>query len=134
MSNKNPYAHTRLVAFLQTQILKQRPIKNQVEIAAEAGFRSTNMLSMIKAGKAKLPLDRVPALAKALGCDPRYLFRLAVEQSGGETIRKAMEEIFGAVVSANEVAWLEEIRQASGNADPRLTSRARSAIRGIFGK
>jgi hypothetical protein len=59
---------------------------------------------------------------------------LALEQAGGETTRMAAEEIFGTIVSRNEVAWLQEIRDASGNTDPALTSRARSAIRGIFGK
>lgn len=42
-------------------------------------------------------------------------------------------EIFGTAVTKNEVVWLEEIRGASGNSDPSLTSRSRSAIRGIFG-
>jgi hypothetical protein len=46
----------------------------------------------------------------------------------------AVEEIFGTIVSRNEVVWLEELRDASGDTDPALTSRARSAIRGIFGK
>ena len=134
MSQGNPYSHTRLTRYLETEILRLRPEKNQVEIAAEAGFVSTNMLCMIKAGKTRLPLDRVPALARALSCDPRYLFRLALEQAGFETERKAVEAIFGAIVTENEVGWLAELRDASDNADPRVTSRARSAIRGIFGK
>ncbi|TIW86041.1 MAG: XRE family transcriptional regulator, partial [Mesorhizobium sp.] len=31
-------------------------------------------------------------------------------------------------------AWLEEIRRASDHTNPSLTSKGRSAIRGIFGK
>jgi transcriptional regulator with XRE-family HTH domain len=108
--------------------------KTQSEIAAEAGFRNPNVLSMIKAGKSKLPLDRVPALAKALECDPRLLFMLALEQLGGSTTETAIRQIFGTLVSENEVAWLEEIRSASDHKNPALTTRARSAIRGIFGK
>lgn len=134
MTKGTPYAGTRLVRFLETEILRMRPKKNQNDIAVEAGFRSTNMLSMVKAGKTRLPLDRVPTLAKALECDPRYLFRLAIEQTGGETQRRAVEEIFGTIVSENEVGWVQEIRDASDNTDPRITSRARSAIRGVFGK
>lgn len=129
-----PYAKTKLTAFLEKRILVMKPRKNQVEIATEAGFLNTNMLSMIKSGKTKLPLDRVPALARALDCDPSLLFRLAIEQTGGETALKAIEEIFGTIVSRNEVAWLEEIRDASGDSDPTLTSRGRAAIRGVFGK
>ena len=134
MTNGSPYANTRLANFIEKRVLELRPRKKQREIAAEAGFVNVNMLSMLKSGASKLPLDRVPALARALDTDPRLLFRLALEQSGNETMRHAVEEIFGTIVTRNEVAWLEEIREASGNVDPTLTSRARSGIRGIFGK
>ncbi len=68
---------------------------------------------MIKTGANKLPLDRVPGLAKALECDPGLLFKMAVEQMGGATTEIAIRKIFGTVVTENEVAWLEEIRDAS---------------------
>ncbi len=57
---------------------------------------------------------------------------MAAEQAGLETTLQAIEDIFGTIVTANEVAWLKEIRDASGGADPRLTQRARAAIRSIF--
>lgn len=131
---KGPHADSRLARFLDTRILYLRPKKSQLEIAAEAGFTNANMVSMIKSGRSKLALDRVPAMAKALDCDPRMLFRLALEQKGFETMRAAIEEIFGAVVSRNEVSWIEEIRDASGHTDPALTSRMRAALRAIFGR
>jgi hypothetical protein len=81
-----------------------------------------------------VPLDRVPALAKALDCDPAWLLRLALEQGEGSTAAAAIYEIMGPMVTAHERAWLAEIRDASGDSDPRLTSRARAALRGIFGK
>lgn len=132
--NGRPHANTRLAEFITRRVLELRSKKSQRDVAVEAGFNNVNMLSLIKSGTSKVPLDRVPALARALEVDARLLFRLALEQSGGETTRRAVEEIFGTVVSQNEIAWLEEIRDASGNTDPSLTSRARSAIRGIFGK
>lgn len=131
---RRPFSHTRLTRFLEKRILELRPRKSQIEIAAEAGFVQTNMLAMIKNGSTKLPLDRVPGLAKALECDPRRLFLLAMEQLGNDTTAQAIADIFGAVVTSNEVAWLEEIRSASGNADPSLTARGRAAIRSVFGK
>jgi hypothetical protein len=129
-----PHANTRLAEFISRRVLELRSKKNQRDIAVEAGFNNPNMMSLIKSGASKVPLDRVPALARALEADPKLLFRLALEQAGSETTRTAAEEVFGTIVSRNEVAWLEEIRDASGNTDPALTSRARSAIRGIFGK
>ncbi|WP_134682027.1 helix-turn-helix domain-containing protein [Paracoccus ravus] len=108
--------------------------KTQAEIAAAAGFSNVNMISYLKTGKSKIPFDRVPSLAKALEVDPAYLMRLALDQAIGETAAKAIVEIFGTPATENERAWLDEIRDASDNTDPRLTSRSRSALRGIFGK
>jgi len=134
MTKRRPYSDSRLSEFITRRVLELRPRKSQLEIAAEAGFINPNMMSMLKNGATKVPLDRVPALARALDTDPRYLFRLALEQSGDETARSAVEEIFGTIVSKNEVGWLEELRDASDNSDPTLTARLRSTIRGIFGK
>jgi DNA-binding Xre family transcriptional regulator len=115
-------------------VLELRPHKTQAEIAAQAGFTHPNMIAMLKGGAKKLPLDRLPSLAAALECDPRLLFNLALDQLGGDTTVRAIEQIFGVIVTKNEAAWIEEIRNASGHADPALTSRGRAAIRGVFGK
>ena len=129
-----PHANTRLAKYLQKRILELRHRKTQGRIATEAGFANVNMLTMIKLGANKLPLDRVPALAKALEIDPVLLFMMAAEQLGGDTTELAIRKIFGTLVTENEVAWLDEIRKASDHSDPALTARSRSAIRGIFGK
>lgn len=131
---KHPYAATRLAQFLTKRIDELRGSKSQVEIADQAGFTTPNMISMLKNGDTKLPIDRVPSMAKALDADPAYLLRLTLEQAMGETAARAVGEIFGSPVTANERVWLEEIRDASGDADPRLTARSRSALRAIFGK
>jgi transcriptional regulator with XRE-family HTH domain len=134
MPTKKPYADTRLPRFLEKRILALKPIKSQAEIATEAGFVNPNMISMIKSGSARLPIDRVPALARALEVDPRRLLQLAVEQWVGMTAARTFDEVFGTIVTLNEIAWLKEIRDASGNSDPALTTRARSTLRSIFGK
>jgi len=134
MARNKPYGGTELAAFITHRIAELRPRKSQIEIASEAGYPNPNMLSMLKSGTTKLALDRVAALAKALETDPARLFRMALLQSGHETTRPVIEEVFGTVVTRNEVAWLEAIREASGNTDPTLTVRARGAILGIFGK
>ena len=132
--SKKPFANTKLQRFVETRILELRPRKTQAKIAEEAGFSRANMLSMIRTGATRLPLDRVPALAAALECDPTRLFMLALQQRGGDTTEAAIWSIFGTLVSENEVAWLEEIRSASGHSDPRLTSRYRAGIRALFGR
>ncbi len=131
MTKGQPYSETRLATYLQKRILELRP-KTQKAIAVEAGFVNPNMLTMIKNGTNKLPLDRVPALAKALECDSKRLFKLAIEQELGDAHVRTIEEIFGTVVTQNEIAWIKEIREASGHSDPGVTSRARAAVRAIF--
>ncbi|MFI0843312.1 helix-turn-helix domain-containing protein [Mesorhizobium sp. IMUNJ 23232] len=119
-------AHERSVK----RILELRPRKSQKQIADEAGFLSVNMLSMIKSGTSRLPLDRVPALAKSLESDPARLFVLALEQQDN-ALAVVVREI---AVSANEAAWIEELRDVSDHSDPTLTIKARRALRAVFGK
>lgn len=133
MTIKKPHADTRLAKFVEKRVLELRPRKSQITIATEAGFVNPNMLAMIKSGASKLALDRVPGLAAALECDSKHLFRMALEQTWGSTAARAIDEIFGTIVSRNEVAWLEEIRDASGQTDPTLTLRLRAALRAVFG-
>lgn len=135
MSNLGrPYADTRLARFVEKRILELRPRKTQLMIATEAGFLQPNMLAMIKAGTCKMPLVRVPGLAKALECDATQLFMMAVDQLRGDTTGVTIKEIFGTLVTRNETVWLEELRDASDHSDPHLTTKARKAIRSIFGK
>ncbi|RBI67311.1 XRE family transcriptional regulator [Roseovarius sp. TE539] len=131
---KKPYADTRLAKFIDKRVMELKPRKSQIEIAVEAGFVSQNMVTMIKTGASKLPLDRVPSLARALECDPAYLLRLTLEQIEGDTAAHALVEIMGTPITGNELGWLQEIREASDHSDPRMTSRGRAAIRAIFGK
>jgi len=44
------------------------------EIAAACGFGQPNMVSMIKLGHTRLPLDRIPAMADVLELDVMDLF------------------------------------------------------------
>jgi transcriptional regulator with XRE-family HTH domain len=131
---KKPHENSRLAKFLDTRLLELKHKKTQAEIAEEAGFINPNMLTMIKQGASKLPLARVPALAKALDTDPALLLRLALEQAEGSTAAGAIYEIIGEPITANEMTWIREIREASGDTDPRLTSRAKTAIRTVLTK
>ena len=130
----NPFKTSEVARLISDRVDALAHRKTQNEIAAEAGFANANFISILKSGKSKLPLDRVPSLAKALEVDPAYLMRIALEQAVGVTAAKAITEIFGTPVTANEKAWLDELRDASGNSDPRITARGRSTLRAIFGK
>ncbi|MDR5655248.1 helix-turn-helix domain-containing protein [Ruixingdingia sedimenti] len=130
----NPFQNTATARLIADRVRDLSHRKTQAEIASEAGFANANMLSMLKSGKNKVPLDRVPSLAKALEVDPAYLMRLALDQAVGATAAKAITEIFGTPATENERGWLAELRDVSDNSDPRLTARSRTALRAIFGK
>lgn len=131
---RKPFEHSGLASYVDSRVLELKPRKSQLQIASEAGYANPNMVSQIKSGATKLALDRVPSMAKALETDPAYLMRLALAQSEGDLAASAILEIFGTPVTANELGWLEALRDASDDSDPRITSRSRSSVRAIFGK
>jgi len=119
-------------AYITERIDALNGIKSQREIATEAGLPRPNVVSMIKKGDMKLPLERVPAFARAINADPAYLFRLVMEQywPGGADV---VSEIFGTVTSRNEAAILNKIRQVSRGTDPALTPALEKALEEAFG-
>lgn len=54
--------------------------KTQTEIARAVGFKNPNMLSMIKNGKAKLPMKWVPGLCRELSIPTEELLLLAMNE------------------------------------------------------
>ena len=119
IASKKP---SRIAAFIEKAIDQNPQRKSQKEIAEEMGYEKPNMLSMIKKGDAKLPLDKVPLLAKAVDVDPAFLFRLALEQYWPEE-QGAIASIIGEVVSANERALIRKIRTWTKNTDPVLVTK-----------
>ena len=131
---KHPHADTRLAKFIQKRIDELRGHKSQADIAAQAGFTNANFLSMLKSGSSKLPIDRVSDLSRALDADPAYVLRLTLEQQLGEVAARAVSELLGTPLSKNEREWIDELRSASGDLDPRITRKSRDTLRAIFGK
>jgi hypothetical protein len=79
MANKlGPHATSGLAVYIDRRILELRYKKTQREIATTAGFTNPNMLTMLKQGHSKLPIDRVATLAAALEVDSKYMLRLAL--------------------------------------------------------
>jgi hypothetical protein len=126
-----PYADTSLGKFWTKQIAALSIIKSQREIAAEVGYERPNIISMIKKGDTALPLDKVPAFARALDVDPKHLFRLTLEQNHPEIARVA-HEIFGNVVSDNEMALVRMFREVTGDRDPKPEAVLLKSIEDAF--
>lgn len=74
-------------ADLVRQMIDDQHIKNQDEIARESGFTRSNVLTMIKQGRTKMPIDKIEAFSKACGKSPDKLFRTALREYSPELAR-----------------------------------------------
>ncbi len=127
-----PYADTPIVKFLQNAINSQAGTKSQRQIAAEIGYPNANIISMMKRGEIKVPLEKIPALAAALNVDPALLFRLAMDEYRPD-VKNAVGAVFGTVVTKNERELINKIRQWTRNQDPKLiTSTTENKLRKAF--
>jgi transcriptional regulator with XRE-family HTH domain len=125
-----PYANTRVAKFLAKRVDELADKRSQRQLSIDAGFSTSNMLSMLKNGDAKVPLDRVYTIAKALDVDPRNLFRLTLEQFLDMSVqenRDMLSELF----STNESEIITYIRSINGS-DPGLNDRRREALKEVF--
>jgi transcriptional regulator with XRE-family HTH domain len=95
--------------------LKNR--KSQRELALKMGFKSVNMLSMIKTGHSKVPLEKIPIIAEVLEIDPALLFRTTMRTQWPE-MERAVYSVFGGVVTKNERAWLDLLHEIFGDKVP----------------
>lgn len=123
-----PFADSAIAKYIDKKIDELKGVKTQREIATEIGYDKPNMISMFKRGEARVPLDKIPLLAKALGVDPAHMFRLALEQywpDRGDIIAK----LFGRLASENEEeVLLKPWRTATRNADPETSVKIQAAI------
>lgn len=120
--------------FISHQIDIQKSVngKTQADIAAEVGYDKPNMIAMWRNGSAKIPLDKVPAAAKALGIDPAFLFRLAMAQYWPE-LSKTIAQIFGTVLTKNETALIEKVREIMKDDEvPHLTRDMERKLKAVL--
>jgi hypothetical protein len=84
---------------------------SQRAIATACGYSNANMITMIKKGATKLPLNKVAHMARALNADPVHLLRLAISEYEPETW-SVIVRILGTRVSVTdaEVCLLELVR------------------------
>ena len=88
--------------------------RTQREIAHDAGYVNSNVLSMFKQGKTKLPYGAIGRLAKAMGSDHAELLRIVMKEYDPE-LWATLEQTLAVqpICSANEAELLRLIVHAA---------------------
>lgn len=84
--------------------------KTNKDIAQEIGYESPNILSMLKSGETKVPLARIPAIAKATGTDPKVLLDLCLEAYHPELHQVLAELAPSMLISREELQLVRLVR------------------------
>jgi hypothetical protein len=128
-----PYADLPLTRWIADRIDAQAARgKTARQIAVEVGYPDQpNMISMFKRGEAKIPLGKIPLLARSLRIDPGRLFRLAAQIHWPES-HQAIIEIFRLIPTENETKIIELIRKISADSDPELSSALEAQLEEAF--
>ena len=105
--------------------------KNQRQIAKECGYPNPNIISMFKKGHTKVPVERIPKMAKALGVDPADMLRRAMRETM-PAVLQTVEDVMGDLVTVNERNILETIRGASKESDPVLDKDTEKSLKALF--
>lgn len=91
--------------------------KSQREIAEEVGYPKANVITMIKQGSTKLPINKVPVFAKSLGVDTVHLLRVTMNEYMPETW-EVITSVFGnQMVSESERKLIEILRDVGAGED-----------------
>ena len=85
----------------------------QKDIAYKAGFEQPNIITMIKQGKTRLPLDKVGSIAKALEIDPLILLQMCFEEYYPKTCN-AIAPYMVTAITEDERKLLAALRKWSG--------------------
>jgi predicted XRE-type DNA-binding protein len=129
MKDTMPYKTITVADYLSRAIslanLKQR------EVAEAVGYRKPNVISMMRLGQTKVPIEKIPLFAKALGVDPAQITRLALIEYMPE-VWAAIEQTLGEVVTEREKKFLKILREIDPAGEIEIDDRMASRIREVF--
>jgi hypothetical protein len=132
MKERPDSATTELSRWLQQYIDSPACDKSQREIATDLGYPRANIISMFKSGEAKVPLDKLPALAKSLGVDFAHILRLGLAQYMQDS-NADLARAFRRVVTENEMEIIQHVRSISKGSDPAPSDEVIEGLERVFG-
>jgi len=87
--------------------LSRKPIR---QLAQEIGFRNANFLSMIKRGRAKIPLNRVLAISEVLNISPQSLLFRCLQEYDPDLLETIQLCLPGAFLSDDDLQLIQTIK------------------------
>jgi len=104
---------------------------NQREIADRAGFKKANIISMLKSGETKVPLERIPALAHALAMDEREFLMVAIEEYH-PGVHEVLVDVLGLPLSDAELGIVTMFRMASMRGEIEVAGPFQTALEALL--
>jgi transcriptional regulator with XRE-family HTH domain len=104
---------------------------NQREIADKAGFPKPNIISMMKQGETKVPIDRIPALAEACGVNADEFVATAMKEYQPE-VWKVLQGSLGTYLSPQEMDLVMTYRIASAEGEIEISREMSELLLMLF--
>lgn len=94
--------------------------KTQLQIAREIGYERPNIIAMFRMGRTKVPIPKVPLLARSIHADPQYLMRLALEEYMPDAWAAICETFV--IPTDEEAEIIQFLRAVAGEPIPRMST------------
>ena len=117
-------------AIMLTTAIEQSEL-TQREIADRVGFKHANIISMLKTGETRVPLDRIPSLAQTLGMDERLFLMVAIEEYH-PGVDEVLVDVLGLPLSDAELGILTMFRMASMRDEIEVEGPFKQALEGLL--
>lgn len=99
----------------------------QKQISEALGFKTPNLITMIKQGSIKIPLYLIPKLAEVLKVDPAKLLSMALKEYNPDTYA-AVKSVFGYPITEVEAKILEKVQQVASYSDIETSEELQSYL------
>lgn len=117
--------HKSVAAYISAQIAATGV--PQTIIAKMLQYDKPNVITMIKQGKTKLPINKVGPMAQAIGVDPVHLLRLVMSEYMPDTWKHIQDLVGLSLVTERELAVIQIMRVTCGELDLSLEQPAHRA-------
>ncbi|MGY4878995.1 hypothetical protein ACLUEY_14080 [Vreelandella aquamarina] len=97
------------------------------DLANALNYDNHNVITMIRKGRARVPLHQIMSLASVLKVDSIWFFKLVMSEYKPETL-EVIEQCLGSLVTQNERRLLAVWRANTSDCDPEITDELKKGM------